>query len=116
MKMLTLTLAAMVATGTAQAETNPAKARDCRGEMGKMVAMGLIEGAEQTGPTTMEVQLSMPRWKVMPPDMKHAIGRTIGCVLTEGRDLTKTTAVVEFVSGDEKTPVARMDGDSLTMF
>ncbi|WP_181708424.1 hypothetical protein [Chthonobacter rhizosphaerae] len=104
---------AIAAALPATAAPNPAKARDCRGEMAKMVAMGLILHAEKTGPVSMNITLDPIKWRVMPTDMKRAVGTTIACVATDADDLDAVGSEITFVTGDERTPVGRMVGTEL---
>lgn len=116
MKMQVLAASLILFAAPVHAAPDPAKAKQCRGEMGKMVSIGLIQHAEKTSDDSMVVTLLVPQWNVLPSEMKLAVGRTIGCVLTEGEDLTQSTATIEFVGGPDKTPIAKMTGDDLTVF
>lgn len=99
----------------AEAAPNPGKARDCRGEMAKMVAMGLIQHAEKTGPTTMTITTDPVKWKVLPAEMKRAVGTTIACVVTEGDDLDAVGSEITFVVGDTKAEVGKLVGTDLVI-
>lgn len=113
-----LSLAALTLSATAAfaGAPDPVKARNCRGEMAKMVAMGLIQHANKDDATTMTISLDAAKWGVMPGEMKLAVGRTIGCVLAEGAPLADSPTVVKFRNVVDAKPIAEMAGDTLTIY
>lgn len=117
MRLVLALLATGVMTATASAaEADPARARECRGEMAKMVAMGLIQHADKVDGTTMTIALDAAKWGVMPGEMKLAVGRTISCVLAEGAPIAGGPTVINFENVVDRAPLARMAGDTLTVY
>lgn len=108
-------LAVLAATVSTAAAAETPRGRECRGEMGKMVAIGLVEKADKTGPTTMDVIVHPARWNVLPLEMKQAVGVTITCVLVEGHEADLPKAEVSITDGNSK-PIGKVVGGKLTIF